>query len=123
MRETPTKRVRGAPRLGSSVSAGGLRAPRGTRRAFFHGRTACGAALVDPPAAAARARDCRAEPGSMVSASIASIGVTRPSGSLENDQVAERAPMSRPSMYTGLPLIPATTPLFSRTRPETRTST
>ena len=54
--------------------------------------------------------------------SISPIGVTPAIGSLENSPMRNAiAPTSLPSTYTGLPLMPATTPVYSTFLPCKRT--
>ncbi len=54
--------------------------------------------------------------------SISEIGVTPAIGSLENSPIRNaKAPASLPLRYTGLPLIPATTPVYSALVPPSRT--
>ena len=53
--------------------------------------------------------------------SICAMGVMPAIGSFENSPMRKAsAPTSLPSMYTGLPLIPATTPVYSALAPVSR---
>jgi len=51
---------------------------------------------------------------------IAAIGVMPAIASCENDQEKATAPARRPSIQTGEPLMPATTPVRSRSWPVSR---
>ena len=58
--------------------------------------------------------------GSRVTSNISSIGRTPAIGSLANGNANATAPTSRPSMYTGLPLMPCMTPVRSTCAPPRR---
>ena len=77
------------------------------------------AAFVTPGfvAAASSAGDL----SSALISSMSAIGVTPAIGSLENSPMRNAsAPASLPSRYTGLPLMPATTPVYSAFSPCSR---
>src|ERR1700678_617817 len=59
--------------------------------------------------------------GEPLTASISAIGVIPAMGSLLNCPIRyDNAPSNLPSMYTGLPLMPATTPVYSGLEPRRR---
>ena len=64
---------------------------------------------------------CRRGPVKVAASVISSIGVMPAIGSLENwPSEYETAPTRRPSMYTGLPLMPAITPVLASGPPSSR---
>ena len=104
-----------------ATASGTVRPARGAGR---RGKTA-GISPV-PGAMAVRAARVGALPAGAAPPAIACMeanGVTPASGSRANDQPNATAPRSFPSMYTGEPLIPATTPAPAKRSSARRTST
>ena len=105
----------------SPRKAPGARPGSGRAKAAATASPSSGAAKDAPlPPSRSRAEAARGAPGDDAASSMSPIGVMPAIGSLPNGNAYATAPSSRPFTYTGLPLIPAMTPVRSSGPPSSR---